>query len=268
MTNLLLKYKPISLAFMLAFAFVLMGFNTLANRGWSLGNLTFNNSSDKKLSENKKQKYRKDATRLALRLISDNGEYYDLEAKVPEQEVSSIYNALVSIHESDLAEAKVVTRMHKLHTFPVPSVDQFFVVYDRTAEWAIPLRLGDMSTDSEEINNLIAEYGLVIDKHVEWDEQKNSFHIKATRSLNIAAIAKEFSKVEGVVLTDLLMPDGDGNDIEVEQVGNNLEIRFLVKFGSCITGCKSQHIWTFQVSDQNEVSFINESGDELPDWMK
>jgi len=269
MTNTLFKSRFLGVALLFATTFVLMGFNTLAHRGWQFSNLSVSISEiGKKLSDYKKQKYRKDATRLALRLISDNREYHNLEVEVPEQKVTSIYEALVTIHQSELEAAKTVTKIHKLHTFPIPSVDHFFVVYDRSSKWAIPLRLGDMTTDNEKINSLMKDYGLVIDKHVEWDENKNSFHVKATRSLNIAAVAKEFSKVEGVVLTDLLTPDGDGNDIEIQRLKNAWELKFLIKFGSCITGCKNQHAWTFQVTDQNEVTFINESGDELPDWMK
>jgi len=220
------------------------------------------------LSEHLQKKYQKDATRLALRLISQDKEYHKLDVEVPDHAVQPIFNALISIHNSDLKAAKTVTRIHKLHTFPVPSVDHFFVVYKRSAKWAIPLRMGDNTTDSEEINQLLQHYGLVIDKHVEWDEEKNSFHVKATKSLNIAAIAKEFSAIEGVVLVDLLMPAGDGNDIEVKQLEDVLEVNYLIKFGSCISGCKNQRVWTFRVDRQNKVSFVGESGDELPVWMK
>lgn len=259
----------ISMALALGTVFGLMGFNTLSSDSWSFSKLNMLwQDVDLKLSAPLQKKYEKDATRLALRLISESEEYHKLDVEVPEQAITPIYNALVSIHNSNLDAAKMVTEIHKLHTFPVPSVDHFFVVYNRKAEWAIPLRLGDNSTDSDQINELLDHYGLVIDKHVEWDEEKNSFHVKATKSLNIAAIAKEFSAIEDIVLVDLLMPSGDGNDIEVKQLENGLEVKYLIKFGSCISGCKNQHVWTFKVSNQNEVTFIGESGDELPEWMK
>ncbi|MEM9824006.1 MAG: hypothetical protein AAF985_23175, partial [Bacteroidota bacterium] len=255
-------------ALTMATAFGLMGFTKLAPNHWDL--FPWNNQWEPKvnLSDYLQKKYQKDATRLALRLISQDQEYHNLDVEVPDHTVQPIFNALVSIHNSDLEAAKTVTRIHKLHTFPVPSVDHFFVVYKRSAKWAIPLRMGENTTYSEQINRLLEHYGLVIDKHVEWDEEKNSFHVKATRSLNIAAIAKAFSSIEGVVLGDLLMPAGDGNDIEVKQLDNSLEINYLIKFGSCISGCKNQRIWTFRVDQQNEVTFVGESGDELPVWMK
>ncbi|MEL6863804.1 MAG: hypothetical protein AAFP19_05260 [Bacteroidota bacterium] len=220
-----------------------------------------------RISAYKQNKYRKDATRLALRLQSEQMEYTELNAEAPEDMVDGIYDALIAVHLSDLEGARQVTRIHKLHTFPVPSVDRFFVVYNRTATWATPLRLGDNTTNSEELNGLLEQYGLVIDRHVEWDEEHNSFNVRAKRSLNIAPIAKAFSKIDDIVLVDLLLPDGDGNDIEVKKLENGWELSYMVKFDSCISGCKKKHIWTFQVLESGQVQFVGESGDELPGWM-
>ena len=215
----------------------------------------------------RKTKYRKDAIRLALRLKS-TGDYHQLQATVPEKEYQSIYNALIAIHQSDLPEAVEVTRNHKLHTFPAPSIDRFFVVYKKTAPWATALRLGDNTTSSDEINALLEDYGLVIDRNVEWDEEHASFHVRAKEAFNIATVAHQFSKIENVTQVDLLLPNGDGNDIEIETKDNGWNIHYKVKFDSCITGCKKQHIWSFHVDEENEVLFLSEAGDPLPDWMR
>lgn len=269
MITTLIKTKVALKMGIVATGFLLMGFSDLAYEGWDFLKLRMKSTTlDKTLSDFQRHKYEKDATRLALRLISNNQEYDQLDAEVPQEMVSSILNALIQIHNSDLEEAKTVTQIHKLHTFPVPSVDHFFVVYQRNAPWATPLRLGETTTDSPEINSILSEYGLVIDKHLEWDEEKNSFHVKAKKSLNIAAIASQFSEVKGVVLIDLLMPDGDGNDIEAKRLEDRWEFDYKVKFGGCISGCKNQHTWTFQVTENDQVKFISESGDDLPDWMR
>lgn len=219
------------------------------------------------LSNYKQSKYKKDATRLALRLAAADAAYTDLEVKVPKQTVESIYEALVAVHTSGLKPANVVTEMHKLHTFPVPSVDNFFVVYKRNSSWAMPLRLGDNSTDSEEINHLLEQYGLEIDRHVEWDEEHNSFNVRAKESINIAPIAKAFSAIDGIVLVDLLKPEGDGNDIEAKKTSKGWELSYMIKFDSCISGCKKRHTWTFEVDNNNKVNFLGEAGDTLPEWM-
>lgn len=225
--------------------------------------------SEEGLSVYVASKYKKDATRLALRLMSQNGNYATLEAKAPTNVVEGIYNALVGVHNSNDPMAKMVTRNHKLHTFPVPSVDRFFVVYNRGAEWAKPLRLGDDRTDNDQINGLIDEFNLKITKHVEWDEENNSFHVKAKESLNVAPIGQSISKVDGVKMVDLLMPDGDGNDIEIAKIADGYELNYMIKFDSCITGCKKKHVWTFHVTASGtKVKFIREFGDDLPPWMK
>jgi len=225
------------------------------------------NTSAEVLSEYKKNKYYKDATRLALRLKSTNKEYEELNAKVESDLVNSLYESLIAIHQSTLPEAKEVTQVHKLHTFPVPSVDRFFVVYKRNAPWATPFRLGDLSTDSEQINSWLEEYGLEIDRHMEWDDEHNSFNIHATKSLNIASVAKLFSTIEEIVKVDLLIPDGEGNDIEVAQSNDGWQFRYIIKFDNCITGCRKRHMWSFDVNQKKHVQFLEESGDALPDWM-
>lgn len=229
--------------------------------------LVVGEGSVSELSAYKARKYRVDATRLALRMVSEDADYDKAEAELPDDLVESIFHALRAVHLSNLDEAALVTRTHRLHTFPVPNVDRFFVVYKRDIPWAVPLRMGDFTTDNEEINNLCEKFGLIIENNVEWDEDHNSFHIRAERSLNISPIARAFMGIEGITLVDMLTPNGDGNDIELKETHQGWELKYIVKFGACITGCKNQHAWSFSVSNTGNVEFVEESGDALPDWM-
>ncbi len=224
-------------------------------------------SDDSTLSEYQQLKYKKDATRLALRLLSTEKDYIDINAEVPGDMVSSIYGALVAVHTSESPKAYEVTKTHKLHTFPMPSIDQFFVIYEKTASWCQPLRLGGNTTDNATINQLLKTYDLVIDQHMEWDETHNSFNVRAKNSLNMAPVAQLFSTMENVLLVDLLVPDGDGNDIDIKEIEGGWEVNYYVKFDTCITGCKQRHVWTFEVRD-GKAEFVKEWGDDLPKWMK
>ncbi len=225
------------------------------------------NSTAPSLSNHKKNKYKKDATRLALRQLANGNGFENLDAEVPKEMVESIYSSLIAIHTSDLPEAKVVTTQHKLHTFPTPTVDRLVVIYKRDATWATPLRLGDDVTDNDKINELSEKFKLKIDRHVEWDEEHFSFNMRAEESINIAPLAKDLSTVESVTLVDMMEPNGDGNDIEIEKLPNGWEINYVIKFDGCISGCKKRHTWSFEVIN-GKVSFKGESGDELPKWMK
>jgi len=220
------------------------------------------------LSNYQKSQYKKDAARLALRMLANQkGNFENLEAEVPKDLQESIYESLIAVHQSGLPEAKVVTKKHKLHTFPTPTVDRMVVVYKRDAPWATPLRLGDDVTDSEEINALSKKFNLKIDHHVEWDEEHNSFNMRAKDALNIAKVAKDLSSVESIALVDMMEPNGDGNDIELKKIEGGWEINYVIKFDGCISGCKKRHSWTFEVKN-GTVKFTGEAGDELPKWMK
>lgn len=226
-----------------------------------------NTSSTTTLSNHQKSQYKKDATRLALRQLAAGRSLENLDAEVPKDMVESIYSSLVAIHTSGLPEAKIVTKQHKLHTFPTPTVDRLVVIYKRDATWATPLRLGDDVTDNPKINELSEKFKLKIDRHVEWDEEHFSFNMRAEESLNIAPLAKDLSTVESVTLVDMMEPNGDGNDIEIKKIPNGWEINYVIKFDGCISGCKKRHTWSFEVIN-GKASFKGESGDELPKWMR
>jgi len=240
-----------------------------------LSSFTFTNSLKKmdsksyvkELSPSKKLKYQKDATRLALRLISKDEDYQNMKVEVPKEMVCSIYDALVAVHFSEIEEAKQVTKSHKLHTFPVPTIDNFLVVYKRDADWARSLRLGDNEIDNEDMKAYCDKYHLKISNHVEWDEEHNSFSIQAVEAMNIAPIAAKFEAFEGVSKVDILAPNGDGNDIEIVKTESGWSINYIVKFDSCFTNCKKRHSWKFNISKSGNVEFVEEKGDDLPIWM-
>ncbi len=229
---------------------------------------TWNLSKETLVSKLKNERYQRDATRLALRLLSSQKDYQSIEVEVPYELVNSIYDALLAIDNSDLKESRLVTDLHKLHTFPVPSVDNFLVIYERNSDWATPLRLGDCSTTNPEINKLCAMYSLEINNNIEWDDEHNSFNVRAARGLNLMPIASSFTQIEGISKVDMLTPNGDGNDIEVKKDGDDWIVSYIIKFDSCFKQCQKQHIWKFKVKKSGSVEFIEEFGDELPKWMK
>lgn len=238
----------------------------------SIGNIANVVLDDSDIPEFKKKMYQKDATRLALRYISKGTNYENLGADVPMEVMTEIYSSLLAVHKSPFAESIDVTKNHRLHTFPDPAVDKFQVNYVNTAKWATPLRLGDKTTDSQIINDLCEKYDLVIESHQAWDKKSNIFIVKAKTAINLAPIAKEFVREEGIDFIKLLIPNSDGNDIEAVRTLKGWRLNYMVKFDSCFTGCKKKHIWSFEVANikngSANVNFIGESGDDLPDWMK
>ncbi len=237
----------------------------LSSFDWN-GDEILTNSSN--LTKSKKEQYHRDATRLALRMLSSDYNFQEIDVEVSHELVNSIYNALISVHMSSIEASKIVTNLHKLHTFPVPSVNNFLVIYKRNIKWASPLRLGDCSTSNERINELCKKYGLVIDNNIEWDDDLNSFNVRSSKALNLTPVAIAFEQIEGVKKIDMLTPSGDGNDIEIVKKDDGWLINYIIKFDSCFKSCKKQHKWTFEVDDSGKVAFLGESGDALPVWMQ
>lgn len=237
------------------------------------GNSAINvRANDKNLSSYLKKMYRKDAGRLALRHISDGSDYKNLGTEMPKEVVTELYTSLIAIHEAPYEESKEVTRKHRLHTFPIPAVDMVQIHYKNTSAWAAPLKLGGNETNNEDITTICTKYNLSIESHQIWDEQTNMFIVKAHTPVNLAAIAQLFKNIDGVQKVILPVPDLDGNDIEARRTSKGWQLNYIVKFDSCLTGCKKQRTWSFEVVNINvhssaNVKFIGITGDDLPDWM-
>ena len=157
------------------------------------------------------RKFRRDAARLALRLEAEQEDLRYLNIGITPSNVEMIFNILTTIYVEN-ETAKAIAKCN-VHTFPNPSIEQFVIIYDREIEWAEPLLDGINETDSDEFNDLLDEYELIIDKHVPWDDTQDAITIRSKEPLNIAALANEFYNIEGVAEIDLGIPKAAGNDI-------------------------------------------------------
>ena len=212
------------------------------------------------------RKFKRDASRLALRMQSTNEELRYQSIIIPPDNIENIYNILTNIYVKD-ERAKSIAQCN-IHTFPNPSIDHIVVMFERDIDWAEPLRDGVSETESQEINDLLDDYDLVIEKHVQWDDLRDAITIRSKEPLNMAAIANEFYNVEGVHEIDLGIPKISGNDININRIENGWEVQFVHIFGSYISGEGKVHIWKYNVLDNGEVIFVSESGEPLPEWMR
>ncbi len=218
------------------------------------------------------KKVEKDAARVSLRWLAKGKDFSKLNPKLPSEIMNDIFPGLLSIYRSELGKAKLVTKSYKIHTINNPAVDRFMVRYKNTEKWALPLKMGHKETNSEEITALCEKFGLVIDVHDMWNEEINFFYLKANRPLNLAAVAPLFENIQGIVGSDLLISDNNGNDIVATEIEGGWQLDFLLKFDNCFERCEKQYIWSFKVTEITstgaKVEFLNEGGDEIPKWMK
>ena len=249
--------------FTLALAFLLIA-GELTAQTLAVANKT---SEPKTLTRKLERKFKRDAARLALRMEMEEGneELRYQNIVIAPGKVQSIYQALTTVYTKD-ETAQSIAKCN-VHTFPNPSIDHFMVIFENNVDWAMPLQQGISETDSDEINDMLDEYNLVISKHVQWNGTQDAITVRSKTPLNMAALSNEFYNIEGVVEIDLGVPKVAGNDIKIERVQGGWELEYVLQFGSYVDEGK-KHIWKYKVSDDGDVNFISETGDPIPAWMK
>ena len=222
--------------------------------------------SDQEIPKKLIRKFRRDAARLALRLESRKEDLRYQNVIIPRDNIEGIYNILTSIYQND-ETAKSIANCN-VHTFPNPSIDHLVLIFDRNVDWAQPLREGISDTNSEEISELLDDYDLVIEKHIQWNDNQDAITIRSKEPLNMAALANEFYNIEGVVSIDLGIPEIGGNDINLNRISNGWEVEYVLRFGLYISGKGKIHIWKYRAFDDGIIEFVSEGGDPVPEWMR
>ena len=218
------------------------------------------------LSKRLSRKFLRDAARLSLRLEAKKEDLRYQNILIPKDNIQSIYEVLTNIYLND-ETAKSIASCN-VHTFPNPSIDHLVIIFNRNVDWAEPLRDGISETNSEEINELLDEYDLIIEKHVQWDDSQDALTIRSKQPLNMAALSNEFYNIDGINTIDLGIPEIGGNDINIQRIQGGWEVDYVLRFGSYISGEGSLHMWKYHSLDDGTIKFISEGGDPVPDWMK
>jgi len=224
------------------------------------------NSNGAEITKSLSRKFRRDAARLALRMDAKEEDLRYQSIDISPQTVENIYDMLTMIYQKD-ERAQAIARCN-VHTFPNPSIDHMVLVFDREVEWAWPLRDGISETDSDAFNELLDDHDLIIERHVQWNEEEDAVTIRSKAPLNMAALANEFYNIEGINSIDLGIPKIGGNDINLWRKSDGWEIEYVLRFGSYIVGKGQVHIWTYMFDDMGNVEFVSEGGDPLPEYMK
>jgi hypothetical protein len=222
--------------------------------------------ADQTIPKKLTRKFHRDAARLVLRIESKKEDLRYQNVVIQKDNVEGIYNILTNIYKND-ETAKSIANCN-VHTFPNPSIDHLVLIFDRNVEWAQPLRDGISETNSIEINELLDDYDLIIDKHVQWNDTQDAITIRSKEPLNMAALANDFYNIEGVSAIDLGIPKVGGNDINMKRISKGWEVEYVLRFGSYISGKGKIHIWKYRALDDGTIEFVSEGGDPVPEWMR
>lgn len=212
--------------------------------------------------------YKKDATRLSLRLLNIEQRLSQQTVKVPEELVQAVYNAMIAVRVSDYGAIDTIARLYNVRSFPVPNVETLILVFEHDAEWVEPLRNRADTTGSVTINRLIRQFNLVMTRMVYLDEERAGLVLQSQEPLNMPALAHKFFTEEGIGSIEEVLPYGDGNDINITRVpGAGWELTYSVRFGNCVNQCQKSYNWKFTVSESGEVAYVGGSGDTIPPWI-
>lgn len=242
-------------------------FCTLSIFGHSQKNATLAAYSANKSSKSETMRLKRDAARLALRMEAGSEALHYLPIQIADQKIDKIIGLLKAVKNSKLAAAKDINNC-KIHVKPNPAIDQFTIIYDKNIDWATPLREGINETDNDQINELLEQYDLFISNHISWNSNFDAITIQSHRPYNIAALAQEFSSIDGVEKIDFSSKESDGNDIELALSGKEWFITYYLRWGSCMNGCDNLHSWSFKIDQKGNISFLEEKGNEIPAWMR
>ena len=223
-------------------------------------------STDSTLPKDVERKLRRDAARLALRLHIGILQAKDAPIEISPSAIESLFDALALVY-TETEQGESLYRCN-VHTYPSPSIDHLALIYERDVDWAKPLREGLTQTDNTTFNRLLEQYDLFIERHVQWTDTQDALTIRSHRPLNMAAIAPKFMAIKGIQEMDLGTPSILGSDIEARQQGKDYQLDYILRFGGWATGKGKTHTWKFKVANGTKVSFLSDSGDEVPKWMR
>ncbi len=188
------------------------------------------------------REYRKDAARLALSHLANGRSLLELDIRIPEDVQASLFNALMSIHNSTNPYAQKVTSLG-IHTKAKPYyIDRIEIDCTPETTWTAPLRSGGTTTTNKEINSQLSEYELEID---DYDKEENSFVLSARNPLNMSKLASDLSELN-TDITFILIPETNETDhnIEAEHVDGDTWI---------ITFYKGSNKWSFKTDGERVI---------------
>jgi len=271
-----IKYLQFALIFVFLFGIAEDSFSQRKPRGPRikknkksiLNNLPSFFVDDSHLPKYLKRIYKRDASRIAIRLMNKELRVSKQTVQIPEELVQAIYNAMVAVRTSDYEAIETVANKYYIRTFPVPNVEKIVLVAEHDAPWLTPLRQQRQdTTGSPSLNNIIREHNLTFTKMVYVDEERIALVLQSQDPMNVPALMMRFFMQEGIGSIEEVLPYGDGNDIDIQRTKEGWDIRYSLRFGNCSHQCQKAHDWNFSVSEGGDVSYAGDNGHTIPPWI-
>jgi len=256
-----MKMKLYKIFFLFLLLFFLQTCDTVESDN---GHILITPGDDSLIPDSIKVLMKEDAAHLALRDVHSDPLKKENLVILPEDVVESYYRGFVHIYNAkSFSTRNLVIEKYKIHVFPYPETHSLIVSVDSTKNWVDAWKNGQRLTGNQQIDNLMEEYDLKLDRYYHWPTYHAAV-LSSEAAINIYALSKMFEPIDGVIFAEPNGYLGDGNNIEGSIESNYMKYVFSYGWGDCPSGCINRHYWLFQVKFDGTVTFITSYGDPLP----
>lgn len=224
-------------------------------------------AEDEGLSDGEINEWEKSARELALRVVIEQD---STMLEVPDNLIRTLYNGLIHIHTSGIAEAEQATDKYSVRARPVFKHSEVLIYPDtvKASGWLAAWRNGDTLTGNSSVDDLIEKYELTLSSYNELQSMPVAQAVlQSARFVNPIPISNEFAALSEIPnsYSGVNVLIGDGSDIKADIRETSIRYRFEYGWGDCPSGCISHHYWDFSVSAEGDIKFLGEGGDNLLD---
>lgn len=219
-------------------------------------------ANDESLSSEQRERYLKDAEKLAVRHINEREA---TQTEIPQELVDLYYNGLAHIALSDHPKAVEVAGTYRVHARMPANPREILVQADTTAPWIDAWRNGTTETGYAELDALVEQFDLTLTEYRELEQvlPVAMATLRSARVINGHAVGALFEELEDIESAGY-DPVTDGSDIWATIMDDRVQFTFVYGFGDCPAGCIGKHRWIFEVYRDGSVAFTGEEGDTLP----
>lgn len=208
------------------------------------------------LSEEVKKRYHNIGEALAARYVNKIAPEIKI---IPEEIVEHFYNGLVHLYNSDLEEARMVTKDHELFIGnPMNSRDVIITVREDES-WLDNWKSGKTKTDVAVIDMLIDEFKLGL---IDYEELSSiglvHVEMRSNSVINVFSAGKFFSSLKQIkdAKPRINIITG-GRSMKALVFNDRIELDITVGSGDCPAGCIYLINHKFSISHDGEVELVN-----------
>lgn len=211
-------------------------------------------------------KYKEDATLLTLRRIYFNNDSHKDSVIIPENYIDTVLNAMIAVYNAtSIPERDTVIDVFDVSPIHDLGLHMFTLSADSGLVWMNQLEVGNLNTGFTELDNIITNYNFTQYGYYDWPWWYHSSTFVTNDTYNIKTIIEPLNLSPQVYYADPDFELFDGPDMLHIVHANRVELRYMHRWGDCMSGCMNQRTWVFNVYFDCSVEFVESYNGPAPD---